>query len=126
MAIFTEAARTALRKCMGRQPGEGVTLTDDEIRGLFDWLTVMGRQDAIDYVEAAQVVMGVGEAEYLAAVNNTRTLRAQVDAMRAVVEAAKPIGRTRLYSKNGMVEVYAWAHANLFECIEALEKVTKP
>lgn len=89
MATFTDAARTALRKCIGRQPGEGVILTDDEVRGLFDWLTVMGRQDAIDYVEAAQAVMGVGEAEYLAAVNDVRTLRAKVDAMRAVVEAAE-------------------------------------
>ena len=50
----SEAARTAMRKCAMRKPGEGVTLTDAEVKGMIDWLTMLGRADVIDHIEEAQ------------------------------------------------------------------------
>ncbi len=62
----SEAARSALRKCTMRMPGQGVTLTDDEIDGLFDWLTRMGMQDAFDCIEEADRCLDKLVAEHRA------------------------------------------------------------
>ena len=37
--------RTALRKCISRRPHQGVALTDEEVRALFDYLLDEGRRD---------------------------------------------------------------------------------